>query len=167
MQEVDAFIGGLVKKMQEDGTIHNTALVLFGDHYCKYLTDTEFVMSLKGATDLNTICRTPFFIYSEKLEPRTVTKVTSSVDMLPTIANLFGLDYHPRYLVGNDAFSEKGGFVCFKDYSWIDSDTYWTPDYAGGETEAIRQRNQEVRALLNASWNTVKCNYFAYLNNKS
>ena len=167
LQEVDAFIGGLIEKMTRDGSIHNTTLVLFADHYSKYLTDTEFVMELKGATDMNTVCHTPFFIYSEKLEPTTVTKVTSSVDFLPTIANLFGLDYNARYLVGNDAFGDKGGFVCFKDYSWIDSETYWTPEYEGEVTEHIEKRNQEVRALLNASWNTVKCNYFDYLEKKA
>ncbi len=161
-QETDAFIGQLVEKMTEDGTIHNTTLILFGDHYSKYLTDTGFVMELKGVSDMNTICNTPFFIYSEKLESQTVEKYTSSVDMLPTVANLFGLEYDARYLVGHDAFSEEGGFVCFSDYSWIDSEMYWTPDYQGEETEKIKERNREVKALLSTSWNTVKTNYFAY-----
>lgn len=167
VQEVDAFIGGLLERMEKDGTIENTTLVLFGDHYSKYLTDTEFVARLKGAQDSNLICHTPFFIYSKKLEPMKVEKVTASVDMLPTIANLCGLDYDPRYLAGADAFGEKGGFVCFKDYSWIDSETYWTPTYEGKETEHIKERTQEVRELLNASWDTVKTNYFAYLEKKS
>ncbi len=167
VQEVDQFIGSFVRAMKQDGTIHNTTLVLFTDHYSKYLTDTEFVMELKGATDMYSICHTPFFIYSEKLEPQKVEKITSSVDMLPTVANLFGLDYNARYLAGNDAFGDKGGFVCFKDYSWIDETMQWTPEYQGEMTEHVQKRNQEVRSLLNASWNTVKTNYFAYLQKKA
>lgn len=161
--ETDLFIGQLIEAMEADGRIHDTALILFTDHYSKYLTDTEFVMSLKGVSDEHHLCKTPFFIYSEKLEPQSVEKVTSTVDMIPTVANLFGLDYNARYLIGNDAFGERGGFVCFKDYAWIDSDTYWTADFEGEETEEILARCEEVRELLSASWKTVKCNYFAHV----
>jgi lipoteichoic acid synthase len=165
VRETDAMIGQLIENMTADGTIHNTTLVFFGDHYSKYLTDTDFIMQLKGVEDMYSICRTPFFIYSEKLEPASVEKVTSSVDMLPTIANLFDLAINPRYSIGNDAFSEKGGFVCFKDFSWIDSEHRWTPDYEGEMTPEMEARCEEVRALLNASWDTVKSNYFEYLLN--
>ncbi len=166
VRECDTMIGQLVENMRTDGTLENTALVLFGDHYSKYLTDTEFIMQLKGVDNMYSICNTPFFIYSNKLEPRTVEKVTSSVDILPTVANLCNLDYNPRYSIGNDAFGEGGGFVCFKDYSWIDSQMLWTPDYEGELTPEIEARCQEVATLLNASWDTVKCDYFGYLKNK-
>ncbi len=164
--ETDEMIGQLLEAMEQDGHIHDTALVFFGDHYAKYLTDVGFLMDLKGTYDANTLCNTPFYIYSEKLDPMTVDKVTSSIDMLPTIANLFGLDYNARYLVGDDAFGDGGGFVCFKDYSWIDGETYWYPEYDGEETEKIRERNREVREKLVTSWNTVKTNYFEYLEKK-
>lgn len=165
--ETDAFIGDLLAAMQADGTIHNTTLIFFADHYSKYLTDTSFVMKLKGVSDQYHLCRTPFFIYSEKMEePITVEKVTSSVDLIPTIANLFGLDYNARYLIGNDAFGTGGGYVCFKDYTWIDSEQMWTSDARGEETEEIKERCREVRELLRVSWNTVKTNYFQYLEDK-
>ncbi len=166
VRECDAMIGQLIEKMTLDGTIHNTAFVLFGDHYSKYLTDTEFIMQLKGVDNMYSICNTPFFIYSEKLQPMTVEKVTSSIDMLPTIANLCNLDYNPRYSLGDDAFGEEGGFVCFKDYSWIDANTLWTPDYEGEVTPEIEARCKEVVSRLNISWETVKSNYFKYLEDK-
>lgn len=165
VRECDMMIGQLIENMRADGTLENTAIVFFGDHYSKYLTDTEFIMQLKGVDNMYSICNTPFFIYSNKLAPQTVEKVTSSVDILPTVANLCNLDYNPRYSIGNDAFGEGGGFVCFKDYSWIDSTTLWTPDYEGEVTPEIEARCQEVVTLLNASWDTVKCDYFGYLKN--
>ncbi len=160
--ETDLFVGQLIEAMEIDGRAEDTTLLFFCDHYSKYLTDTAFVMKLKGVTDEHHLCRTPFFIYSDKLESQSVEKVTSSVDLIPTVANLFGLEYNARYLIGNDAFGDKGGFVCFKDYSWIDSETYWTTDYQGEKTEEILARCEEVREILSASWKTVKCNYFAY-----
>lgn len=161
--ETDLFVGQLIEAMELDGRINDTTLLFFCDHYSKYLTDTEFVMKLKGISDEHHLCRTPFFIYSDKLQPQSVEKVTSSVDLIPTIANLFGLDYNARYLIGNDAFGTKGGFVCFKDYSWIDSDTYWTTSYSGEETEEILARCKEVKKILSASWKTVKSNYYQHV----
>ena len=161
--ETDAFIGSLVEQMRADGSIEDTALILFGDHYSKYLTDEDFLHALKGTTDTNDLCHTPFFIYANGQKVQSVSKVTSSVDMLPTIANLFGLEYNARYLVGNDAFGTEGGFVAFKDYSYLDQDLYWNPDLKIQETEEIARRKQEVRSLLTASWNTVKTNYFQRL----
>lgn len=161
--ETDVFVGQLIEAMELDGRSEDTALLFFTDHYSKYLTDTAFVMELKGVTDEHHLCKTPFFIYSDKLQPQSVKKVTSSVDLIPTVSNLFGLEYNARYLIGNDAFGDKGGYVCFKDYAWIDSDTYWTTAYDGEETDQIRTRCKEVRELLSASWKTVKCNYFAHV----
>ena len=166
VRECDTMIGQLIEKMTLDGTIENTSIVFFGDHYSKYLTDVDFIMQLKGVDNMYSICNTPFFIYSKNLQPRTVEKVTSSVDMLPTIANLCGLDYNPRYILGSDAFGEGGGFVAFKDYAWIDSQMLWTPDYEGETTEEIEARCQEVVTFLNASWDTVRTNYFQYLADK-
>ena len=163
VRECDNMIGQLIENMTADGTIHNTAIVFFGDHYSKYLTDVDFIMERKGVDNMYSICNTPFFIYSEKLEPKTVEKVTRSIDMLPTVANLCNLDYNPRYILGADAFGDEGGFVAFKDYSWIDSEMLWTPEYEGEETEHIKERNKEVREFLNTSWDTVRSNYFQYL----
>ena len=163
VRECDAMIGQLIERMTQDGTLENTAIVFFGDHYSKYLTDTGFIMQLKGVDNMYSICNTPFFIYSNKLEPQTVEKVTSSVDILPTVANMCNLDYNPRYSIGTDAFGEGGGFVCFKDYAWIDSENMWTPDYEGELTPEMEARCKEVVELLNASWDTVKSDYFGYL----
>lgn len=160
--ETDEMIGQLIENMTADGHIDDTVILFFGDHYSKYLTDTEFVMDLKGAWDMNSICRTPFFIYSKDLgEHIEVTKTTASADMLPTLLNLMGFAYDPTYYAGSDAFSEYGGFVVFRDYSWYDGTTWWTPyDDPETETEEIREMSRVVREYINASWDTIKTNYF-------
>ena len=51
---------------------------------------------------------------SEKIE-----KVGMSIDVLPTVANLFNLN--AKYYIGNDAFDpEYGGLVYFPDGNWYD-----------------------------------------------
>ncbi len=158
--ETDAFIGALVEQMESDSSLDNTALLLFGDHYCKYLTDTEFIHQIKSATDGNDVCKTPMMIYSKKLSPANVDKISSTIDLLPTIANLFGLPIDHRFVVGNDLYSADGGFVCFKDYSWIDRECYYNPDHNTLTNDHIKSRNKQVKELLSVCWNTVKCNYF-------
>ena len=40
--ETDQFIGQLVERLEAEGLLENTALVLYADHYGKYMTDKEF-----------------------------------------------------------------------------------------------------------------------------
>lgn len=159
--ETDAMVGELMRRLEEDGHIHDTTLVFFTDHYSKYLTDVGFVMDLKQAYDGNMLCHTPFFIWSEGGEYEAVEKATASVDMLPTVLNLFGIPYDPTFLLGDDAFSDRGGIVMFKDYSWYDGTVYWTPEFDGVETEEILEKCRLVRQTIQVSWNVVRTNFFA------
>ena len=159
--ETDAFIGQLVEQMESDGTLDNTVLIFFTDHNCKYMTNTRLVMDLKGAENMDMINRTPFFIYSKGTPAQTVSKVTSSMDIAPTIANLFDLDVNYAYYTGDDAFGDGGGYVIFKNMNWYDGETYYTADYSGEITDKIRQRTQEAKTRVQMSWDTLKCNYFA------
>lgn len=159
--ETDAFIGQLVEQMESDGTLDNTVLIFFTDHNCKYMTNTQLVMDLKGAENMDMINRTPFFIYSKGTPAQTVSKVTSSMDIAPTIANLFDLDVNYAYYTGDDAFGDGGGYVIFKNMNWYDGETYYTADYSGEITDEIRQRTQEAKTRVQMSWDTLKCNYFA------
>lgn len=159
--ETDAFIGQLVEQIESDGTLDNTVLIFFTDHYCKYMTNTQLVMDLKGAENMDMLNRTPFFIYSKGTPAQTVSKVTSSMDIAPTIANLFDLDVNYAYYTGDDAFGDGGGYVIFKNMNWYDGETYYTADYSGEITDEIRQRTQEAKTWVQMSWDTLKCNYFA------
>ena len=48
-----------------------------------------------------------------------------SLDILPTLSNLFGVEYDSRLLVGRDVFSEELPLVLWPDYSWkTDKGTY-------------------------------------------
>ena len=61
-----------------------------------------------------------FLLYcpSTKNAP-TVEKYCYSVDILPTILNLFGFEYDSRLLMGSDIFSEAEGLVVFNNKSYI------------------------------------------------
>lgn len=161
--ETDAFVGELMAKLESDGLINDTVLIFFSDHYAKYLTDTQFTMDLKGVNNVDLLSNTPFFIYSKDTKPTTIDKYTSTIDIYPTIANLFGLDTDLSYFVGDDMFGENGNYIMFRNYAWYDGETYYSADYTGKITEEMEARTIEVRDRINLSWDTMVSDFFRYL----
>ena len=113
--------------------------------------------------------KVPFFVYnygSEELAQE-VTKANSTIDILPTVANLLGLDYGNTY-VGYDIFDDRyRGYAYFKDYSWYDGHTY----YKDGEVvftddsglTNIDEMNRIVSDNIKFGEMIVTDDYFAYL----
>ena len=118
-KETDAFIGELMDALEASGHLDDTAVVFYADHYNYYMLDDPLCMDIKGVDSYNLLGHTDFFIYSQGLEPQTVDKYTFSPDVLPTLANLFGLDVQYGLLTGDDAFSDAGGYVIFSDNTWL------------------------------------------------
>jgi len=52
-------------------------------------------------------------------EPIKVEKIGSSLDILPTVLNLFGVEYDSRLLIGRDILSDSDPLVIFSDRSFI------------------------------------------------
>ncbi len=123
-RETDLFIGALYDRLAAENRLDNTVLIFYSDHYNYYVMNDALVMQYKGVDNLNLLQHTPFFIYSKDRQPEKIDKVTSSADILPTIANLFGFEINPSYIAGHDAFGPEGGYVFFADGSWYDGTVY-------------------------------------------
>lgn len=147
--ETDLFVGELAQALEEQGLADDTALIFFADHYCKYISDTALVMELKGVSDMDMICRTPFFLWSKDLEAQKIEKVTSTMDIAPTLANLFALDADYAWYPGSDAFSADGGVAIFRGGSWYDGHTHSS------------EPSPETLRLLTMTGDALRCDYFA------
>jgi len=124
--ETDLFFTFLLEKLAEDNKLNNTVLAIYSDHFTYSNEYRNMVQDLRNETDNNLLQRVPFFIWAEEIEPLTVNKVTSSIDILPTISNLFGIDYNPNHYIGTDALSNHhNNFVFFADHSWFDGNIYF------------------------------------------
>lgn len=162
--ETDAFIGGLLDKLEESGLIEDTVIILFSDHYAKYMTDTEYLYRIKGVNNTDLLCNTPFMIYSSDVEPREISTLTSTIDIFPTVVNMFGLNADLKYFEGHDIFGENHpGYVMFRNYSWFDGEVYYSADYEGQITNEISERTAEVMRRVNRSWDSLKSDYFRNL----
>lgn len=145
--ETDLFIGQLLERLEQDGLMENTVLVFYADHYNYYMLDDNLMMEIKGVDSLNKLCNTDFFIYDGGITTGTVDKVTSSLDILPTLANLFGLDIDYSACLGHDAFSDDGGYVFFQDNSWFDG-TEWS----NSPREEYRTTRKMGQLILTGDW---------------
>ena len=93
-----------------------------GDHY-PYGLDKNDIKELSpyDMTDYNMErFHMPFIVYNGNNTNNIVTeKYASSLDVLPTMLNLFGIDYDSRLLMGRDIFSDSNPLVIFSDRSFI------------------------------------------------
>lgn len=117
--ETDAFIAELMEAIEESGHAEDTVVAFYADHYNYYMMNDALNMDIKGVDSLDLLQHTDFFIWAPGVEPMTVEKYTSSLDVLPTLANLFSLDAPYGLLTGDDAFSDGGGYVFFNDNTWV------------------------------------------------
>ncbi len=160
--ETDAFIGGLRERLEADGHAEDTVLVLFTDHYCKYFSDTELIEAIKGTGDHNLLSNVPFVIWTEGITPQVYDKYVSTMDIAPTIVDLFSLDADLRYYIGNDMFGPDGSVVYFRNYAWYDGKTYDTGSDDAPDPAVLAVRRQ-AREQLDVSQDTFRYDYFACL----
>lgn len=118
--ELDAGLEYLMNSLQEKGKLDDTVFVLFGDHHPLKMSYSEInSASSYDRLDNHNIDKLPFIIYNSATEPKVISKTASTFDILPTIANLFNLNYDPRDYMGIDLFSDADSIVIFNNGSWI------------------------------------------------
>jgi len=123
-RETDDMIKLLLEQLEEKELIDETILVLYADHYLYTLNDKTLLDQFK-TTENNLINHTTWMIWSNNMKKKNIKDVTSQLNILPTVANLMGLDYHPNYYLMEDALNDDyKGLVFFNDYSWYDGNVY-------------------------------------------
>lgn len=120
--EFDKAIEELLNELEESGKLDDTLIVIAPDHYPYGLTTKDMnTVSRIDRTDKFENYHTSLIMYNPKIENKVVDKVISGIDILPTIYNLFGIDYDSRLLMGSDIFSNSEHIVILSDRSFITS----------------------------------------------
>lgn len=119
--ELDKAVGELINDLQEVGKLEDTVIVISGDHYPYGLTLDEInEISTYERDDKFEKYHMPLLIWSGSMkEPIKVDKIGTSIDILPTVLNLFGVEYDSRLLIGKDILSDADPLVIFADRSFI------------------------------------------------
>lgn len=120
-QELELAMESLVRQLEEAGKLEDTVIVLSADHYPYGLTDEEYSELFGHPVDpVFEIYENSLILWSADLEePVHVDKYCSSLDVMPTLGNLFGLEYDSRLMAGRDILSSAPGLVIFSNYSFL------------------------------------------------
>ena len=124
--EVELMLKALVDALDEAGELEDTVFAMAADHYPYALSDADLA-SLYGIPSNNIrnnfdLYRNGFILWSASMtEPVIVDKPCSTIDIVPTLSNLFGLEYDSRLLMGSDIMTEGDHFALIKvnGWSWI------------------------------------------------
>ena len=169
--ELEYALEYLLEALEEADLLDNTVIVLTGDHYPYSLSDDygynaagkltyynveENLASLYGylpVTDpeynINSL-----IIWTPSLEDLdeqiVVSDPVSSVDILPTLLNLFGCEFDSRLLVGRDALADDTQpLVIFSNYSWLTEKGYY--DASDGSftlSDGVSMSDEEIEEYV-------------------
>ena len=125
--ELELAMESLVAQLEAAGKLEDTVIVLSADHYPYGLTDEEYGELLGRRPDpVFGIYENTLILWSAGMEePVPVDKYCSGLDILPTLSNLFGLEYDSRLMAGTDILSDQPGLVIFSNYSFICAEGYY------------------------------------------
>lgn len=121
--ELDKAMDELINQLKVHNKLDDTTIVIVSDHY-PYGIGVEGIneLSNKSNDKVFDVSKGALMIYSSKLKHKNVSKISSSIDVLPTILNLYGFQFDSRLLMGNDIFSNSESLVIFPNNSFISSD---------------------------------------------
>lgn len=128
----------LVNELEAKGIADDTVICLSTDHF-PYGLDSDaklgnmpYLSELYGyeVTDYFQRDHSRLIIWSgclEEMEPIVVDSPTFSLDILPTLSNLFGTEFDSRLMPGRDVFSDAPALVFNTNYDWkTDLGTYYS-----------------------------------------
>lgn len=170
--ELDKALEYLLQELEAAGKLENTVICLSADHYPYAMSDEEYE-ELAGrdlSENLDKFRNTLILWNAGMEEPVIVDKVCGSMDLVPTLLNLFGFSFDSRMYAGKDIFSNEEGLVILNDRSFV-SDTViydsgkrtttWKKELTAEEQDAyMTQMKQEVKDRYNFSAYILRENFY-------
>lgn len=166
--ELDRALEYLINKLEEVGKLDNTIIVLMADHY-PYDLNIKTINSLSSyeRDSVVEVNHNALILWNNQMETEHISKPCMSSDVLPTVYNLFGVEYDSRLFTGTDILSTSDGLAVFSNRSWkTDVGTYFASGskFTGeADKEYITNINNIVKNRLNIAKLIIKSNYYNYL----
>ena len=168
--ELDRALERLLNELELAGKLDNTVIVLLADHY-PYELDLKSVNSLSSyeRDEIVEVNHNSLILWNKNIEDMHITKPCMSSDVLPTVYNLFGIDYDSRLMTGRDILSDSFGIAIMRNHSWVtDKGTYFSngKKFVGSDDvdeNYVDNINTIVNNRLNIAKLIVDTDYYKYL----
>lgn len=175
----------LVTNLEKYNLLDNTVICMVADHYpyglnaASFTDGTNYISHLYEISDLNqfNLDKSMPIIWSYSLENehkhfvKTIDTPSSSIDLLPTLLNLFGASYDSRLIAGRDVFSDEEPFVVYNSGSYITNRGRYSKltnkfnSYDGNAVskEYIEEYKEKARNLILFSAYITYADYYNYV----
>ena len=120
--ELEKAMTTLLDKLSAAGKLEDTVIVMASDHHPYFMEDGEMEELAGKELDKYSLYKNDLIIYNPNVEDVEVDKVCNTIDVLPTVLNLFGIEYDSRLIVGKDILSNSEGVAIFADGNYLGSD---------------------------------------------
>ena len=181
--ELENGLAVLVKALEEKGIADDTVICMTADHFPYGLDDNaaygrmKYLSELYGYDVKNTIQRdhNAAILWCgclEDAEPIEVDAPSSSLDLLPTLSNLFGLEFDSRLMPGRDVLSDAEAIYFDRDYDWktelgtyLSSSRTFTPNDENAEIpeDYVERIKTIVRNKISYCQGVMDSNYIAHV----
>ena len=164
--DLDRGLENLLANLKDENILDDTVIVLVPDHFPYGLSKKEIreLQTIKNDYDIH---KTGLIIYNSETKSKKINKLSSNLDILPTLLNMYGVQYDSRLIVGNDIMSNKRGIVMFNDQSFLVDEGFYNTktDKFNGEICGIDEERliTEVKNKFSASNVIINKNYYKYL----
>jgi len=167
--DFDKGLESLLKQLEESGKLDNTVICLFADHHPYKFNNSVFstYQSLVDRTGDYGRDKEPFIMYCASAQRVVTNQYCSTIDHVPTIANLFNLNYDPRLYVGNDIFNNDC-IIKFSSGSWISNkglynvySNSFVPYVDNIEDDYIEKTKKQVSNAIKISQAMLQNDYFS------
>ncbi len=171
----DDMLGVLLETLEDEGILEDTVIVALADHYPYGLSDEDIKMLTNNEKTANEVDKVPFIIYNASISSEIVSDYTTYLNVLPTVANLFDLDYKSEYYFGTDALDDKyTSMSVFTDGSWKNEHAFYDAvtskiTYYGDfeySVEEVKNINLNISNDKKISSLIIEYDYFNYLKGK-
>ena len=166
--EFDKMLETLISGLEKAGQLDNTVFCFWPDHHPFNLSNSvirKYTTIVDRYQDYG-FYMSPLVIYCASASGEEITNVCSTFDHLPTIANLFDLNYDPRLYIGSDIFNNQCR-VIMTNGDWIsnlgihvNSKNSFVPFVEDADEEEVNRITAEVKNIIKVGRAMVSNNYF-------
>lgn len=171
--ELDLAMKYLIEQLEEKGIADRTVICFTGDHWPYGLTNEEISEIIGHPVEENfELYKSDLILWSGAIKETVhITKQCCSMDIVPTLMNLFGFDYDSRLFMGRDIFSDTEGFIIFINRSYITDKvmynsktgeyTYLTDEIP--DEEYLKNCKRTLNNRWNMSQKIMDTDYYKYI----
>lgn len=174
--ELEYAMENLVKQLEDAGIADKTVIAMTCDHFPYGLTIDQYSELAGHEVDEDFgKYKNAFILWNPTMEEKVVVKDSMcTVDILPTLLNLWGMNYDSRLLTGKDIFSNAAHIAILSNGSFITDKIRYNS--STGEVEYLVDESQvtdsyiqnwveEVKRRFTISTEILNTDYYRYIQN--